>query len=158
MTTSLPPNSATPAPYSRSLLDHDGLMTPVLTAQFGPLIVRKTQSHPTANSVLRHSSIYQAGSDRKILDAALQISPHALPAGSLDQLLNEDILFGQLLADFSIPVRIADRTLYHSTETDEIPRWGRRLSIYHGETGAFICRVKELLVNDAQLLTMRLAP
>ena len=156
MTTNLLPNSATPAPYSRSLLDHDGLMTPVLTAQFGPLIVRKTQSHPSTDSVLRRSSIYQSASDSKILDAVLEISPQALPAGVIDQLLNEDILFGQILADFAIPVRITDRTLYQSTAPDEIARWGRRLRIYHGKTAAFICHVDELLVSEAQLLTMRL--
>lgn len=155
MTTSLQPTFA--PPYSRSLLDHDSLMTPVLTAQFGPLIVRKTQSHPSTDSVLRHSSIYQAASDSKILDAVLEISPHALPAGVIAQLLQEDILFGQILADFAIPVRITDRTLYQSNAPDQIPRWGRRLRIYHAETAAFICRVDELLVIEAQLIAMRLA-
>jgi hypothetical protein len=155
MTTSPQPTIA--PPYSRSLLDHDGLMTPVLTAQFGPLIVRKTQSHTSSDHVLRHSSIYQARSNGKILDAVLTISPHALPANFVDQLLNQDILFGQILTDLAIPVRITDRILYNSHPADPTSRWGRRLSIYHGDTRALICSVDELLVIETQLLAMRLA-
>jgi hypothetical protein len=91
------------------------------------------------------------------LDAVLEISPQALPAGVIDQLLNEDILFGQILADFAIPVRITERTLYQSTAPNETLRWGRRLKIYHGKTAAFICRVDELLVSEARLVAMHLA-
>ena len=155
MTANPPPNLVPPAPFGRSLLDHDGLMTPILRAQFGPLTVGKTHSDQGSNRLLRRSSILQAASGIPILDAVLVISAQALPLGFLDQLLREDVLFGQLLADFAIPVRLADRSLYQSAKAAEDPRWGRRLTIYRKDSDAFICTVDELLVSDAQLLPLR---
>ena len=37
-------------------------------------------------------------------------------------------------------------------------RWGRRLTIYHAETHAFICSVDEVLAPDTQLWPLRLKP
>ena len=157
MTASQPPKSVTLAPYSRSLLDHDGLMTPILAQEFGALSVRKTQTDQASGRFSRRSSIFQTASGGKSLDAVLEISAAALPAKFLDQLLRDDVLFGQLLADFEIPVRLTDRVLYQITPSPPETRWGRRLKIYHGKTAAFICRVDELLVSEARLLAMRLA-
>ena len=152
MTAPLPPNAVNPACFSQTLLDHDGLMTPVLVAQFGPLTVRQTEARHSETRFFRRSSIYQAASGAKILDAVLDISLPSLPLGFLAQLQDEDVLFGQLLSDFSIAVRIADRVLYQSHS-----RWGRRLTIYHSDTQAFICTVEELMAPDAQLWPLRLA-
>jgi hypothetical protein len=158
MTASQPPKSVTLAPYSRSLLDHDGLMTPILAQEFGALSVRKTQTDQASGRFSRRSSIFQIASGGKILDAVLEISAAALPAKFLDQLLRDDVLFGQLLADFAIPVRLTDRVLYQITPSSPETRWGRRLTIYHAETHAFICSVDEVLAPDTQLWPLRLKP
>lgn len=155
MTASLPPTLVPPAPFGRSLLDHDDLMTPILSAEFGPLTVHKTHIDSGSSHFERRSSIVQAASGSTILDAVLEISTQALPLGFLDQLLREDVLFGQLLVDFAIPVRFADRTLYQSAKAPEDLRWGRRLTIYRKDTDERICTVDELLVSDAQLLPLR---
>jgi hypothetical protein len=149
MTASQPPKSVTLAPYSRSLLDHDGLMTPILAQEFGALSVRKTQTDQASGRFLRRSSIFQIASGGKILDAELEISAAAL---------RDDVLFGQLLADFEIPVRLTDRVLYQTTPLHPEMRWGRRLTIYHAETHAFICSVDEVLAPDTQLWALRLKP
>ncbi|MEI6800513.1 MAG: hypothetical protein WCO04_15065, partial [Pseudomonadota bacterium] len=133
------------------------LMTPLLRKTFGALTVRKTQDQPNDDTVLRRSSIYQASTDIKILDAELRISVQALPAGFIVQLQNENRLFGQLLQDFAIPVRIAERELYQTTDKDsDTPRWGRRVTLYHSDTKGFICKVDELLVEDDRLLPLLL--
>jgi hypothetical protein len=158
MTASQPPKSVTLARYSRSLLDHDSLMTPILAQEFGALSVRKTQTDQASGHFLRRSSIFQIASGGKILDAELEISAAALPAKFLYQLLRDDVLFGQLLADFAIPVRLTDRVLYQTTPSPPETRWGRRLTIYHAETHAFICSVDEVLAPDTQLWPLRLKP
>ncbi len=153
MSPSVSPIDLTSNGFSKGLLDHDGLMTPVLLAQFGPLTARQTEGKQIENRFLRQSTIYQAATGEKILDAELDISLQSLPATFLDCLQQQDILFGQLLRDFSIDVRIMDRTLYQS---DQSLRWGRRLSICNANTLDLICKVQELMVGDAQLLPIRL--
>lgn len=141
--------------FSQMLLDHDGLMTPVLIAQFGALTVQQNEFHHGADRFLRKSSIYQATSGLKILDAALEISLPSLPRGFLGQLLHEEKLFGQLLNDHSIPIRIAARTLHLSSgEDDQDARWGRSLTMYRDDTQDFLCHVQELMMPDHQLLPL----
>lgn len=140
---------------SRELLDHDGLMTPVLIRQFGPMNVRQTYAQHNEDRFLRHSTIYQSASGEKILEAVLDISLRAVPIGFLDLLQSKDVLFGQLLMDLSIAVRIVDRNVYRS-ETDHPPRWGRRLAIQHCDSQVVICKVDELLVSEPHLLRLAL--
>jgi hypothetical protein len=148
---------ATKSNFSKMLLDHDGLMTPVLIAQFGTVTVRQNEFHQDSDRLLRKSSIYQAASGSKILDAALEISLPALPPEFLGQLLHQDKLFGQLLNDFSIPIRITARTLHHASAEDNGGiRWGRRLTMYRDDTQEFVSHVEELMMPDHELLTLRL--
>jgi hypothetical protein len=154
MTAILPPSADCPAPFSQSLLDHDGLMTPVLRAAFGPLTVRQSQVLSGQDRMRRRSSIHQAATGAKILDAVLDIAVQALPEGFLEQLQRQDVLFGQLLQDFSVGVRIADRSLYRGFDGTDL-RCGRRLAIYDSARGDFICHVDELLSSEAQLLGLR---
>ena len=143
--------------FSQMLLDHDGLMTPVLLSHFGALTVQQNECHRDADRILRKSSIYQSASGLKILDAALDISLPALPMGFFEQLLYQDKLFGQLLNDFSIPIRIAARTLHHAPAADnQDTRWGRRLSMYRDDTQEFVCHVEELMMPNHQLLPLRI--
>lgn len=155
MTAPLPPKAVSPASFSQSLLDHDGLMTPVLLAQFGPLTVVQNEASQSATRFVRRSSIYQAATGVKILDAVLDIALQSLPVGFFDRLQQEDVLFGQLLQDFSMAVRIADRSLFHM-QADQASRWGRRLTIYRSDTQEFICTVEEIMASDADLWPLRL--
>ena len=141
------------AHLSCRLLDHDGLMTPMLVRHFGPLTVRQTFAKQESDRFLRHSSIFQAATGEKILEAVLNIALHSLPIGFVDRMQNQDILFGQLLLDLSIDVQIADRARYRSA-TDQPPRWGRRLTMFHAGRQELICQVDELLVSEPQLLRL----
>ena len=153
--TAILPSSADNLPaFSQSLLDHDGLMTPVLRAAFGPLTVRQSQAPLGQDRMRRRSTIHQAATGAKILDAVLDIAVQALPAGFLEQLQRQDVLFGQLLQDFSVGVRIADRSLYQCFD-GPVLRCGRRLVIYGGARSDVICHVDELLTSEAQLLVLR---
>jgi len=156
MTTTLPPSTAAAGPFSQSLLDHDGLMTPVLRAAFGALTVSQSQAHMGQHCLQRRSSIHQAATGAKILDAVLNISITSLPAGFSEKLQQEDVLFGQLLIDHALAVRICERSLYASLAGEDL-RFGRRAAIYRGDTDELICKVDELLVSEAQLLVLRLA-
>ena len=98
----------------------------------------KTQTDQTSGHFLRRSSIFQIASGGKILDAVLEISAAALPAKFLGQLLQEDVLFVQLLADFEIPVRLRDRVCTKSphplrdalgAEFDDLPRRNKCLHL-----------------------------
>jgi len=154
---SSPLSYVTESNFSKMLLDHDGLMTPVLITHFGALTVRQNEFHQDSDRFLRKSSIYQAASGLKILDAALEISLPALPPGFLEQLLHQDKLFGQLLTDFAIPIRITARNLHPSSvEDNQGTRWGRRLTMYRDDTQEFVCHVKELMMLDHHLFPMRI--
>lgn len=155
MTTPLPPDMTEADRYCLDLLDHDGLMTPVLRAQFGSLTAVQIAAERSEDIFLRESCIYQIATGAKILDAVLSISLSALPAGFLDRLLAEDVLFGQLLIEFRIGVRIAGRSCYLSQAAPDQPRrWGRRLLMYRIDTGALLCRVDELLTDGTGLVTL----
>ncbi len=156
MTANLPPAIERAGPFSQRLLDHDGLMTPVLQAAFGPLAVRQSQVIDSVDRLRRRSSIHQAVSGAKILDAVLNVSLPALPDGFLEQLQHSDVLFGQLLSDFGLTVRTTNRILYQSL-TDNPCRLGRRVAILRRDTDALVCQVDELLVSEAQLLALRVA-
>ena len=106
------------------MADHDGLMTHVLLQEFGALSVRKTQTDQATDRFLRRLSIFKAVSGGKILGAMLEISAPTLPAAFLDQLLREDVLFGQIFADFEIPVRLTDQILNQTTPSPQKPAGG----------------------------------
>lgn len=141
--------------FSHDLLDHDGLMTPVLHHHFGILTVRQTHAQHYADRFVRNSSIYQVASGEKILDAVLDISLPAVPSSFLNLLQTKGVLFGQLLIDFSIDVQIVNRSLYQ-TKADHSPRWGRCLTIQHRDSQDVICTVDELLVSEPSLLRIAL--
>jgi hypothetical protein len=156
MTAPLPPDMTDVDRYCLGLLDHDGLMTPLLRAQFGSLTAVQSGAERSDGIFLRESSIYQVATGAKILDAVLKISLPALPGGFLDRLLAEDVLFGQLLIEFRVSVRIAERSCYLSWAASDQPRrWGRRLDMYRVDTGALLCAVDELLAPGAELIASR---
>lgn len=143
---------------SLELLEHDGLMTPVLISKFGPLFALQISGVQSDQSFLRQSAIFQRSSGEKILDGSLEISLAALPVGFLSRLTAGDVLFGQLLQDFSIAVSISDRSIYRIEQSgDQDVRLGRRLSMHRLDSGAFLCRVNELLVPNRVLQRHRLA-
>jgi hypothetical protein len=144
--------------YSLSLLDHDGLMTPVLQAAFGPLQAIQQSAHQEGPVFLRRSSIVRVPGGEMILSAALEIQLAALPAGFLPALLSGTTLFGQVLRDFGIPVMTRDRQVYRQdTDAGSHARWGRRLGILRAQDAALLCRVDELLAPGDALLGYRRA-
>lgn len=143
--------------FSLTLLDHDGLMTPVLLAAFGRLFARQISSTYSGGWFVRRSSIFQRSTGERILDATLEISYAALPTGFLEKLTQGEELFGQLLSDFGIEVRISDKSIYSLNHDGHSgPRWGRRVSMYRQDTDDLLCQVDELLVSEALLLQYRL--
>lgn len=141
-----------------ALLDHDGLMTPVLTRQFGPLRAQQHRSVRSGDTVHRHSTIRTHPGGAAILVARLDIHVPALPDGLLERLGSGKVLFGQLLLDEGIAVQVRDRHLYRVGDA-EAPdtRLGRRLTMQRSDTGMLICRVDELLVPVRDLKRLEAA-
>ncbi|WP_309665918.1 hypothetical protein [Tabrizicola sp.] len=142
--------------HSLTLLDLDGLMSPILFSEFGRLFARQISSKRSGGAFTRRSSIFQKSTGQKILDATLEISLAALPAGFLEKLTQSEELFGQLLSDFGIKVRISDKSVYSLKQDGHSgQRWGRRLSMYRQDTDELLCRVDELLVSETLLFQYR---
>lgn len=140
---------------SLRLLDHDGLMTPVLRAQFGALRAVQHRALREGDIYLRQSTIRRRAGGETILTARLEIRTDALPGGFLDDLAGGEVPFGQLLQDRAIGVEIRDREVFRVTAADgTAPRWGRRLAIHRLSDGALVCRVEEILAPEAELLRL----
>jgi hypothetical protein len=88
--------------YAVRLLDHDGLMTPILLAEFGPLRAVQTVADHADGLFHRRSVLRRVPGDEAILDASLKISVQALPDGFLQSLVKAETLFGQALQDHGI--------------------------------------------------------
>jgi hypothetical protein len=141
-----------------ALLDHDGLMTPVLTRRFGPLRAEQHLSDLSGDTLHRHSTIRTHPGGEAILAARLDIHVPALPDGLLDRLGSGMVLFGQLLLDEGIDVQVQDRHLYRVGEGGAPEtRWGRRLTMQRRDTGMLVCKVDELLVPVRDLTRLAAA-
>jgi len=137
---------------SRILLDHGGLMTPVLTAFFGSILARPTVMVVRTTTVIRRSTLHCETDDEMILEAKLKIAKACIPNSMLSQLQHSFTPFGQLLADDGLKTKIARREIYCREHNDSAKtRWGRRHIILNATDDSRICDVDELLATEAQL-------
>lgn len=143
--------------YALKLLEHDGLMTPRLVAEFGPLRAIQIAASQSGATFHRQSILRTVSGDRKILEASLDISINALPGGFLERLTSAVTPFGQLINEYCIGVRLIDRKVYSSAgQGGSKFRWGRRLTMLRADDNAHLCDVDELLVDGQDLLRHRL--
>ncbi|MBL4806248.1 MAG: hypothetical protein JKY31_03060 [Rhodobacteraceae bacterium] len=139
--------------FGKKLLNHNGLMTPVITRFFGPMRAIQTRFEETQATYYRVSLLYQCAQHNLIIEAKLLASKDNLPAGLIDALRNTDQLFGQLLLDYHISVRIAPPKIRHDNS-----RWSRQLAMLDKANGKLLCKVDEHLVSDQQLLKHCIIP
>ena len=133
-------------PVSHALLMHDGLMTRELIRHFGAVHAVQT------------ATLYQTATGAPLLQATLTINKPALPEGLLDQLLDSTRLFGSLLMEAGIAVRMTDRTIYRAGPPDGVYAgvWGRRQRMLHAKGGGLLCDVDECLVEEAPLRNLKI--
>lgn len=129
-------------------LSHDELMMPVLNRHLGEVLAKPRAHFELGDRLVRHSLLLQANSGNSILDAKLEIFTNLLPRPLLTPLRETAMPLGQLLQDLAPKVKITGRTLYRQAMTG---RWGRRVAIQDGENGEILCKLDELLVNEADL-------
>ena len=139
--------------FGEQLLDHNGLMTPVLTRFFGPIYAYETQREEDELSYRRTSTLFQSTSQKKILDAHLVIAKGSLPVELIEDLRVTSILFGQLLKDHNIDIETSAPKVRLIGQ-----RWGRSVELIEKRSGKVICSVEELLVKDKMLLKMSILP
>lgn len=140
-------------PVSHALLTHDDLMTRALIRHFGAVHAVQTAIEDAGNSITRRSTLYQTATGAALLKAILVINKPELPDGLLDRLRDGTRLFGALLIDAGIAVRMEDRAIYRkeSPGGDQAGVWGRRLRILHASGDGLLCDVDECLVEEALL-------
>lgn len=147
-------------PVSHALLDHGGLMTEKLIRLFGPVHAVQSEIERDGNLVTRWSTLYQTASGAALLQATLIIRSENLPEGLLDQLLSGTRLFGGLLIEAGVNVRMVDRAIYRAGPPGGVyaGSWGRRQRMLRADTGAVLCDVDECLSDEATLRGLLIAP
>lgn len=138
-------------PISHALLAHDGLMTPRLTRLFGAVHARQTGLDDAGDRLVRWSTLYQTASGAPVLQARLVIFKTALPDGFLDRLLSGTLLFGSLVIDAGLAVRMTDHQIFQVDPPDKAGAWGRRHRMLCESNDAPLCDVEERLEPEAAL-------
>ena len=130
-----------------SLLDHNGLLTPVLIVQFGPITAEKVSTDFVGSSVMRRlSRLHQATTGAVILDAEMILSTAALPKEVLTGLQETVVPFGQLLIDAGISARSVDRQILRLQPLDGgESRLCRQHRLINTRSGQELCKVVETL-------------
>ena len=143
-------------PVSHALLMHDGTMTHQLTRLFGPVHAVQTGAKTEGETVTRWSTIYHTESGTPLLQARLVIASQNLPEGLMTRLSSGNRLFGGLVTEAGVPVRLTDRVLYRSA----LPggAWGRRHRLLRADDGALLCDVDECLAEEDTLRRLLRAP
>lgn len=145
-------------PVSHALLMHDDLMTRALIRHFGAVHAVQTAIEDDGATVTRWSTLYQTATGAPLLQATLVMNKTALPEGLLDRLLHGTRLFGSLLIDAGIEVRMTDRTIYRAGPPGGVYAgvWGRRQRMLHAKGGGLLCDVDECLVDEASLQNLEI--
>lgn len=141
-------------PVSHALLVHDGLMTPKLTQFFGAVHAQQTDLELAADRIVRWSTLYQTETGTPLLRAKLVIFKTALPPSLLDRLLSGTRLFGSLVIEAGLSVRIAGHHIFQEhgpSEDASVVAWGRRHRILGASDDALLCNVEERLEAEAIL-------
>ena len=130
-----------------SLVDHDGLMTPVLVAHFGLIKVQVLRTEVLSDTThCRVSQLRQAATGAVILDAETTLNTAALPPPVLIGLRDTDIPFGQLLIKAGIPARSVDRQITGLVALQGAERrLCRRHRLVNAQTGQELCAIIETL-------------
>jgi hypothetical protein len=144
-------------PVSHALLMHDDLMTRELMRHFGAVHAVQTAIEDDGDIVTRWSTLYQTATGEPLLQATLVINKPALPEGLLDRLLDGTRLFGSLLIEAGIAVRMTDRTIYRAGPPGGVYAgvWGRRQRMLYAMGDGLICDVDECLVEEASLRKLK---
>ncbi len=140
-------------PVSQALLDHDGLMTPKLVQVFGEVSARQTGMSDEGDRILRRSVLCQTATGAPVLQARLAIFKAAVPDGFLDRLLSGTRLFGSLVIEAGLTVRMSGQTIFRgqSPDTAGALAWGRRHRILLAGDDSPLCDVEEWLTDEETL-------
>ncbi len=135
-------------------------MTHQLVRLFGPVHAVQSQMEREGNTVTRWSTLHQTATGKALLEARLVIAAQNLPNGVIDQLLSGDRLFGGLLTEAGVAVRMTDRVIYQAGPAGKVDAvfWGRRQRILRAPDGVFLCDVDECLSGEATLGRLLIAP
>jgi len=145
-------NNYSNSDLGQTILDHDGLMTPVLYQYFGDVIAKQIKFAETREIYTRDSEIRQSATGALILTAQLKVSKKHLPASLIDKLRGSTALFGQLLLDHQLEVEIHDRKINVSNQhSADLKSWGRTHNIVEAATGKLLCEVREALAPEILL-------
>lgn len=147
-------------PVSQVLLRHDGLMTRQLIRLFGPVHAVQTGIERDGDTVTRWSTLHQTATGAALLQATLVIASLNLPDGLMDRLLAGNQLFGGLLLEAGVAVRMTDRVIYRAGPPDGVygGSWGRRQRMLRASDDAILCDVDECLAEETALRRLLIAP
>lgn len=128
-------------------------MTRVLIRNFGPVHAIQTGVEDDGDQLTRWSSLHQTSSNGLLLNATLTLNKPALPDGLLDRLLGGTGLFGGLLIEAGVEVRMVDRKIYRAGPASGVygGAWGRRQRMLRADDGALLCDVDECLAEETNL-------
>lgn len=146
-------------PVSHALLWHDGLMTRQLIRFFGPVHAVQTGLERDGDTVTRWSTLHQTATGEALLQATLVIACQNLPVGFMDRLLSGNQLFGGLLIEAGVTVRMTDRAIYRAGPPEGVyaGSWGRRQRMLRAADDALICDVDECLTDEPTLRRLLIA-
>lgn len=132
------------ASFDWSLVDHDGLMTPLLVTRFGPIEVRLLHTADLGPTERRRvSQLLQRDSGTVILEAEMVLNLTAIPGSILTALHESAVPFGQLLIEAGIPALSVDRKI--TALPSAPPRLRRRHRLVNARTGQELCKISETL-------------
>lgn len=140
-------------PVTHALLTHDGLMTPKLMQVFGDVSAQQTGIVDEGAWILRRSVLCQTVTGAPVLQARLSIFKAAVPDGFLDRLLSGTRLFGSLVIEAGLTLRMSGQTIFRRDSPDKVGAiaWGRRHRFLLAGNDYPICDVEEWLTDEETL-------
>ena len=146
-------------PFEMILLDHDGLMTPVLKAHFGPIRVEKQLDEGQNLGKLRRvSRLHQVATGLIILDADMILNIGELTPEIMGGLHGSTIPFGQLLIQSGSAAKSVDRVISRIAGQDgQADRLRRQHRLINAHTQAELCQIMETLSPLPVLMAARTA-
>lgn len=140
-------------PLSYALLAHDELMTPRLVRHFGTVHAHQTAVKDEGQRLIRWSTIFQTMTGEPLLMARLVLYKPVLPASLIHQLLTTERLFGALLIEAGITVRMEERRVFRidpegNGDTDQFGRFQKMILT---DDSTLICECEEVLSGESQL-------
>jgi hypothetical protein len=138
------------------LLEKKTLLTPQIKTLFGKVILENRSQTMQGDQLLRQVTLVQEKSNLALLEGRLCINVQNLPKELCGKLTQSKDLFGQLLIDFDIAVKIKNLDLFSMIDADSgYERYGRRHKIVDADTGAVLSEVEELFSPQENLRKAR---